>query len=35
MFQSVFTDELGIGFVEALDVLASWGLKHVDLRGNV
>ena len=35
MFQSVFTDELAIGFMEALDALASWGLKHVDLRGGV
>jgi len=35
MFQSVFTDELAIGFMEALDTLASWGLKHVDLRGGV
>ena len=35
MFQSVFTDELGLPFMEALDVLASWGLTHVDLRGGI
>jgi len=35
MFQSVFTDELGIEFTKALDTLASWDLKYVDLRGGI
>jgi predicted dehydrogenase/sugar phosphate isomerase/epimerase len=35
MFQSVFTDELGLPFKEALDTLAAWGLKYVDLRGGI
>jgi len=35
MFQSVFTDELRLPFEEALDVLASWNLTHVDLRGGI
>lgn len=35
MFQSVFTDELGLPFDDALDTLASWGLEYVDLRGGV
>jgi len=35
MYQSVFTDELGIPFHDALDTIASWNLTHVDLRGNV
>jgi len=35
MFPSVFTDELHVEFMEALDTLASWGLKYVDLRSGV
>jgi len=35
MYQSVFTDELGLDFAEALPILKSWGLTHVDLRGRI
>lgn len=35
MFTSVFTDELGLDLSEALPILQSWGLTHVDLRGRI
>jgi len=35
MFLSIFTDELGMDIAEALPVIRSWGLEHVDLRGRV
>ena len=35
MFVSVFTDELGLDIAEALPILQSWGLTHVDLRGRI
>ena len=35
MFPSIFSDELGKDIAEALPVIQSWGLKHVDLRAKV
>ena len=35
MFPSIFTDELAMDFAEALPIIKSWGLQHVDLRGRV
>ena len=35
MFPSIFTDELAMDFVQALPIIKSWGLKHVDLRGRI
>ncbi len=35
MYQSIFTDELKLPFPEALDIIVSWGLQHVDLRNNI
>ena len=35
MFLSVFTDELGLDVSEALPIVRSWELTHVDLRGRV
>ncbi|MBM4032893.1 MAG: TIM barrel protein [Planctomycetes bacterium] len=35
MFPSIFTDELGLDFPDALPILKSWGLAHCDLRGRV
>ncbi|MFO7957909.1 MAG: TIM barrel protein [Candidatus Brocadiia bacterium] len=35
MYLSVFTDELGLDIGEALPIIKSWGLEHVDLRGRV
>jgi len=35
MFPSIFTDELGLDFPDALPVIKSWGLGHCDLRGRV
>jgi predicted dehydrogenase/sugar phosphate isomerase/epimerase len=35
MHISVFTDELGLDIGEALPIIASWGVEHVDLRGRV
>lgn len=35
MFPSIFTDELGLDFADALPVLRGWGLEHCDLRGRV
>ncbi len=35
MFPSIFTDELALDITEALPVIKSWGLDHVDLRGRV
>jgi len=35
MFPSVFTDELALDVAEALPVVKSWQLEHVDLRGRV
>ncbi len=32
MYISVFSDELGIDYKQALPKFASWGMKHVDLR---
>ncbi len=35
MFLSIFTDELGVDIEQALPVIRSWGLEHVDLRGRI
>jgi predicted dehydrogenase/sugar phosphate isomerase/epimerase len=35
VFLSIFTDEIGKDVSEALPVIRSWGLRHVDLRGKV
>jgi len=35
MYLSVFTDELAVDVTEALPIVKSWGLDHVDLRGRV
>ena len=35
MFPSIFTDELGLDIAEALPIIQSWGLSHVDLRSRV
>ncbi len=35
MYISVFTDELGLDIGEALPIIESWGVDHVDLRGRV
>ena len=35
MYLSIFTDELGVDFREALETISSWGLSHVDFRGGV
>ena len=35
MILSVFTDELGMDVAQALPVIESWGMQHVDLRGQV
>ncbi len=35
MFPSIFTDELGLDITEALPIIKSWGIQHVDLRGRV
>lgn len=35
MFQSVFTDEIRLDVIEAMSVLKSWGLTHVDFRGRI
>lgn len=32
MYISVFSDEMGLDFKEALPIYAEWGLKHVDFR---
>ena len=32
MYISVFSDEMGLDFKEALPIYASWGMKHVDFR---
>ncbi len=35
MFISIFTDELGLDVTEALPIIKSWGLSHVDFRSKV
>lgn len=35
MFISIFTDELGLDVTEALPIIKSWGLGHVDFRSKV
>jgi len=35
MFISIFTDELGLDVTEALPIIKSWGLCHVDFRSKV
>ena len=35
MFLSILTDELGCDVAEALPIIKSWGLTHVDFRGRV
>ena len=35
MILSVFTDELGMDVAQALPVIASWGMRYADLRGQV
>jgi len=35
IYLSVFTDELGLDIGEALPIIKSWGVQHVDLRGRV
>ena len=35
MFPSIFNDELGLDIAEALPIIQSWGLDHVDLRSRV
>jgi sugar phosphate isomerase/epimerase len=35
MFISIFTDELGLDVADALPVIKSWGLGHVDFRAKV
>jgi len=35
MYPSIFTDELALDIAEALPIIKSWGLEHVDLRGRV
>lgn len=35
MFISIFTDELGLNVTEALPIIKSWGLSHVDFRSKV
>ena len=35
MLRSIFNDELGLDITEALPIIRSWGLDHVDLRTRV
>jgi hypothetical protein len=35
MFISIFSDELGLDVAEALPIIKSWGLSHVDFRSKV
>lgn len=35
MFISIFTDELGLDVTEALPIIKSWGVSHVDFRAKV
>jgi sugar phosphate isomerase/epimerase len=35
MYISIFTDELGLDVSEALPIIKSWGLRHVDFRSKV
>jgi len=35
MFISIFTDELGLDVAEALPIIKSWGVNHVDFRAKV
>lgn len=35
MYLSIFTDELALDITEALPIIKSWGLDHVDLRGRI
>jgi len=35
MYISIFSDELGLDVAEALPIIKSWGLKHVDFRAKV
>ena len=35
MFPSIFTDELGLDIADALPIIQSWGLTHIDLRSRV
>ncbi len=35
MILTVFTDELYMDAAKALPIIASWGAKHVDFRGNI
>jgi len=35
MILSIFTDELGMDVAQALPVIESWGMQHVDLRGQI
>lgn len=32
---SIFSDETGLDFTEALPLIKSWGMKHVDLRARI
>ncbi len=35
MYISIFTDELGLDVTEAVPMIKSWGLGHVDFRSKV
>jgi len=35
VFKSIFSDELALDIRDALPIIKSWGLDHVDLRGRV
>ena len=35
MILSIFTDELGMDVAQALPIIESWGMRYVDLRGQV